>query len=93
MQLHTSLYAQQVETFALSTENKMGGPDPGRERRMTFKKRTRTVVKKAHELATLSGANVYLIIDHPRATVAYNSVEDERRHCPPPLDEFLVQFF
>ena len=92
MQLHTSLYAQQVETFALSTENKMGGPDPGRERRMTFKKRTRTVVKKAHELATLSGANVYFIIDHPRATVAYNSVEDEGRHWPPP-DEFLVQFF
>ena len=70
----------------------MGGPDPGRENRMTFKKRTRTLIKKAHELAALSGANVYFIIDHPRATVVYNSVEDERRHWPPP-DEFLVELF
>ena len=70
----------------------MGGPDPGREGRMTFKKRARTILKKAHELAALSGANVYFIIDHPRATVVYNSVEDERRHWPPP-DEFLVDLF
>ena len=92
MQLHTSLHTQQAEKFALSTENKMGGPDPGREGRMTFKKRACTVIKKAHELAALSGANVYFIIDHPRATVVYNSVEDERRHWPPP-DEFLVELF
>ena len=92
MQLHTSLYAQQVETFALSTENKMGGPDPGRERRMTFKKRTRTLIKKAHELATFSGADVYFVIHHPRATLAYNSVQEERRHWPP-ADELLVFLF
>lgn len=66
----------------------MGGPDPGRQQRMTFTKRSRTMLKKAHELATLSGANVYFIIDHPRATVSYNSVE-EGRHWPPP-DELLV---
>lgn len=45
------------------------------------------MLKKAHELATLSGANVYFIIDHPRATVTYNSVEG--RHWPP-SDEILV---
>lgn len=47
------------------------------------------MLKKAHELATLSGANVYFIINHPRATVAYNSMEEEGRHWPPP-DELLV---
>ena len=57
-----------------------------------FQKRTRTVVKKAHVLATLSGANVYFIIDHPRATVAYNSVEDEGRHWTPPLMSFWYSF-
>lgn len=70
----------------------MGGPDPGRESRMTFKKRTRTLIKKAHELATFSGANVYFVIHHPRATVAYNSVQEEGRHWPP-ADELLVFFF
>lgn len=38
-------------------------PDPGRKQRMTSK-------KKAHELATFSGANVYFITDHPRAKVS-----------------------
>ena len=70
----------------------MGGPDPGRENRMTFKKRTRTLIKKAHELATFSGADVYFVIHHPRATLAYNSVQEERRHWPP-ADELLVFLF
>lgn len=65
----------------------MGGPDPGGPDRTTFQKRSKTVLKKADELATFCGADVYLIIDHPRATMAYNSVRD--RHWPPP-DEFLV---
>ncbi|KAE8308577.1 hypothetical protein RU639_013145 [Aspergillus parasiticus] len=52
----------------------MGGPDPGRHERKTFRKRSGTLLGKAHELAALSGANVYVIIDHPRATVEYNSV-------------------
>lgn len=67
----------------------MGGPDPGRQQRMSFNKRTSTMLRKSHELATLCGANVYLIIDHPRATLAYNSVEEEGRQWPPP-NEFLV---
>jgi hypothetical protein len=54
----------------------MGGPDPGRHERKTFKKRHSTLLRKAHELAALSGANVYVMIDHPRATVEYNSVGD-----------------
>ena len=70
----------------------MGGPDPGRENRMTFQKRTCTILKKAHELATFSGADVYFIIHHPCATVAYNSVQEEGRHWPP-ADELLVDLF
>ena len=60
----------------------MGGPDPGRRQRMPFAKRTSTMRRKAHELATLSGADVYVIIDHPRATVIYNSAKDGS-HSPP----------
>jgi hypothetical protein len=54
----------------------MGGPDPGRYERSTFQKRTGTLLSKAHELAARSGASVYLMIDHPRAAVVYNSVGD-----------------
>ncbi|KAE8397423.1 hypothetical protein BDV37DRAFT_265622 [Aspergillus pseudonomiae] len=54
----------------------MGGPDPGRYERTTFRKRTGTLLSKAHELAARSGANVYVIIYHPRAIVVYNSVGD-----------------
>lgn len=91
MQLHTSLHAQQVEKSPLLTENKMGGPDPSREQHMAFKKRTRTILKKAHELATFSGANVYFIIDHPRVTVTYNSAKKGRHWHP--ADELLIDFF
>lgn len=65
----------------------MGGPDPGRHERASFNKRNRTMFRKAHELATLCGANVYVFIDHPRATTVYNSVENA--HWPLP-DELLV---
>lgn len=65
----------------------MGGPDPQRRERNTFNKRTRTLLGKAHELATLAGADVYLFINHPRATVTYNSVGDPNW---PPADKDLV---
>lgn len=68
----------------------MGGPDPGRQERTSFTKRTTTLLRKSHELVTLCGAKVYLIIDHPRASLAYNSVEEEGRQWPPP-DELLVK--
>lgn len=60
----------------------MGGPDPDRSERASFNTRNRTVLRKAHELATLCGADVYVFIDHPRATTVYNSVENA--HWPPP---------
>ncbi|RAH80884.1 hypothetical protein BO86DRAFT_432664 [Aspergillus japonicus CBS 114.51] len=60
----------------------MGGPDPGRGDRAIFRKRAGTLVDKAHALASLYGAKVYLVIDHPRATVVYNSVADGQ--WPPP---------
>jgi len=67
----------------------MGGPDPGRQERTSFTKRTTTLLRKSHELVTLCGAKVYLIIDHPRATLTYNS-EEKGRQWPPP-DELLVK--
>ena len=45
--------------------------------------------RKAHELAALCGANVYVLIDHPRARTVYNSMENA--HWPPP-DKSLVTF-
>lgn len=65
----------------------MGGPDPFRRERTTFNKRTRTLLSKAHELATLAGADVYLVIHHPRATITYNSAQDTNW---PPADKDLV---
>lgn len=54
-----------------------------------FNKRAPTLVTKAHELAAFCGAKVYLVIDHPRATVVYNSTENTE--WPPP-DDKLVQY-
>lgn len=68
----------------------MGGPDPGRPERTSFNKRNRTMFRKAHELAALCGANVYVLIDHPRARTVYNSMENA--HWPPP-DKSLVTFW
>ncbi|KAL4745859.1 uncharacterized protein BDW70DRAFT_164588 [Aspergillus foveolatus] len=68
----------------------MGGPDPYRRERTTFTKRTRTLLSKAHELATIAGADVYLFINHPRATVAYNSAQDANW---PPGDKDLENIY
>ncbi|KAL4888217.1 hypothetical protein BDV59DRAFT_206275 [Aspergillus ambiguus] len=63
----------------------MGGPDPGRKDRTTFRKRAQTLLSKSHELASVSGAKVYLVIDHPRAQIVYNSQDEQW----PPRDEEL----
>lgn len=65
----------------------MGGPDPERNSRSKFTKRSKTLKMKAHELAKLCDANVYLLIEHPRGSYAYNSVDD---NSWPPPDEVLV---
>ena len=65
----------------------MGGPDPERNSRTKFSKRCKTLRTKAHELAKLCDANVYLLIDHPRGSYAYNSADD---NSWPPPDEVLV---
>ncbi|THC87638.1 hypothetical protein EYZ11_012919 [Aspergillus tanneri] len=62
----------------------MGGPDPDGAERRSFQKRSRTLLGKAHDLAALRQARVYVVIDHPRATVVYNSVEGIQW---PPSDE------
>lgn len=51
----------------------MGGNDYTKKDRSTFRKRAPTLIKKAHELAEQCSAHVYVLIDHPRARVAYSS--------------------
>ena len=91
MQLHTSLYAQQVETFALSTENKMGGPDPGRERHMTFKKELTQLSRKHTSLQlSLEQTFILLLIIHVQQLLI---IRWRTREDTAPLYEFLVHFF
>ncbi|KAJ6114200.1 hypothetical protein N7512_007645 [Penicillium capsulatum] len=68
----------------------MGGPDPDRNSRVKFMKRCKTLKTKARQLADLCGANVYLVIAHPRELYAFNSVKDGS--WPPP-DEVLEQHY
>ncbi|KAJ5862968.1 hypothetical protein N7455_007036 [Penicillium solitum] len=64
----------------------MGGPDPERNSRVKFTRRSQTLKGKAHELAKFCDANVYLVIIHPRESFVYNSVDDRSW---PPSDEKL----
>ncbi|KAJ5302306.1 hypothetical protein N7508_007169 [Penicillium antarcticum] len=66
----------------------MGGPDPDRNSRVKFQRRSQTLKDKAHELAKFCDANVYLFVNHQRKTFVYNSVEDGSW---PPNDESLEQ--
>lgn len=52
----------------------------------SFNKRARTVLSKAHDLAALCGAKVYVLIDHPRGLVAYSSQDVSW----PPFDDAMV---
>ncbi|KAJ5120837.1 uncharacterized protein N7515_010225 [Penicillium bovifimosum] len=64
----------------------MGGPDPKRNSRLQFNRRSRTLKAKAHELAKLCYADVYLVINHPRGSFVYDSVSDK---VWPPNDDKL----
>ncbi|CAG7947056.1 unnamed protein product [Penicillium salamii] len=59
----------------------IGGPDPKRNSQVKFIRRSQTLKVKAHELAKLCGANVYLVINYQRGSFVYNSVDD--RSWPP----------
>jgi hypothetical protein len=65
----------------------MGGPDPNRNSRVRFARRSHTLKVKAHELAKLCDADVYLVIKHQRGSFVYNSVGDKSW---PPNDDKLV---
>jgi hypothetical protein len=65
----------------------MGRPDPNRRQRTSFKNRTSTLIKKAHDVAGTLQADVYLVIRHPRATFVYNSTKGGNW---PPADNELV---
>lgn len=60
----------------------MGGSDPGKADRDKISKRKKTAIHKAFELADLCYAKVFLLIEHPRGTTIFNSVEDHS--WPPP---------
>ncbi|CAG8887459.1 unnamed protein product [Penicillium egyptiacum] len=64
--------------------------DPHRKDRARYNKRTHTLISKAHELATLCNADVYLIMSHPRGTTVYNSAADP--NWPPPDRALELQF-
>lgn len=52
-----------------------------------FRKRRRTVIHKAHELATCYGAQVYVIVQFNGQFHIYNSVEGEQ--WPPSMDRIV----
>lgn len=68
----------------------MGGPDLLRKRRNLFNKRWKTLMKKAQQLAGLSGAKVYLLVMHDRQNIVYSS---NRANDFPPPDSTLVSPF
>lgn len=65
----------------------MGGPDPQRNPRLTFQRRSKTLREKARQLSVICGARVYLLVEHSRETYVYNSSNDA--FWPPP-DKTLV---
>lgn len=65
----------------------MGGPDPYRNSRVKFARRSQTLKAKGHELAKFCDADVYLVFNHQRGSFVYNSVEDRSW---PPNDKQLV---
>ncbi|RDH26989.1 hypothetical protein BDQ94DRAFT_154720, partial [Aspergillus welwitschiae] len=68
----------------------MGGPDPGKSDRDKFWKRKQTLINKAYEMVELCHANVYLIIEHPRGTTIFNSVDNNS--WPPPVGSSQDQY-
>jgi hypothetical protein len=63
----------------------MGGPDPEINSRTKFMMRCKILKITAHQLAKFHDTNVYLVIDHPRESYAYNSADDNA--WPPPDEE------
>ncbi|KAJ5475414.1 hypothetical protein N7539_007701 [Penicillium diatomitis] len=51
----------------------MGGPDPNRNSRVRFVRRSQTLKNKAQELAKTCNARVYLMVDHPKGSFVYKS--------------------
>ena len=53
----------------------------------SFRKRSRTVIRKAHELAAGYGAQVYVVVQFNGKFQTYNSVEGEQ--WPPSVDRIV----
>ncbi|CAG8133711.1 unnamed protein product [Penicillium nalgiovense] len=68
----------------------MGGPDPYRNSRVKFIRRSQTLKAKAYELAKFCDADVYLFVNHQRGSFVYNSVHDRSW---PPNDKNLEQHY
>lgn len=65
----------------------MGGPDTLKSARIKYQKRAKTLKSRAHDLADICGARVYLFIEHERECFVYKSVDDT---LWPPPDGLLV---
>lgn len=66
----------------------MGTYDKDKNDRTRVKKRSRTLVSKANELAKVPGVNIYLLITYPRANIVYKSLNEASW---PPSDRNLVR--
>ena len=53
----------------------------------SFRKRNRTVIRKAHQLAARYKAQVYLVVQFNGKFHTYNSVNDEQ--WPPSIDKIV----
>ena len=53
----------------------------------SFRKRSQTVIRKAHELAVRHGAQVYVVVQFNGRFQTYNSVEGEQ--WPPTLERIV----
>ncbi|KAJ5821842.1 uncharacterized protein N7525_011126 [Penicillium rubens] len=66
----------------------IGGPDPYRNSRVKFARRSQTLKAKAHKLTKFCDTDIYLVFNHQRGSFIYNSVEDRSW---PPNDKQLMK--
>ncbi|KAJ5956315.1 hypothetical protein N7501_010594 [Penicillium viridicatum] len=75
-------------TSNLDYKRDYGGPDPNRNSRVKFTRRSYTLKTKAHELAKFCDTDIYLVINHQRGSFVYNLVDNK---LWPPSDKKLEQ--
>ncbi|CAP80028.1 Pc12g04010 [Penicillium rubens Wisconsin 54-1255] len=64
------------------------GPDPYRNSRVKFARRSHTLKVKAYKLTKFYNTDIYVVVNHQRGSFVYNSVED--RSWPPNDKKLLL---